>query len=48
MTAYAFYYNPWVYKNKDTSNTMEQSVHWMKYSYLDSIALDVSTMILYP
>ena len=48
MTAYAYYYNLWVYSNKDTSNTMEQSVHQMRHDYLDLIALDVSMMASYP
>jgi hypothetical protein len=35
MIAYASYYNPWAYKSTDTNNTMEQSVHWKVYIYLD-------------
>ena len=46
------YYNPKVHNNKDTSNTMEQSVHRMAHSYLDLdenlIVLDVSMMASYP
>ena len=51
MIAYTSYYNPKVH-NKDTNNTIKQSVHRMntaqQYSYLDlddnPIALDASMM----
>ena len=51
MIAYASYYNPTAYKNKD--ETREQSAHNLQqHNYLDvdnkPIALDTSMMISHP